>query len=627
MEERASTTADPASDRLAHAVALLGYLGLSLLYLRPIWRLFGSHIPPNPGDPVFNLWVLKWGAHQFRLGLPDFWNAPIFFPAPATITYSDHLLGPAAFFASFTSLFPNPLAAFNTLFLGSFVLCGWTTWWVFRRSGLSRTAAFLGGCVFAFSSFRWDQMSHIQVLLAQWIPLALWSWDRLLAEATWKRAGLFVLFYVLHVTGGSYLAYMIHYPMLAILVCRLPQIRIEPRRILRVAAPAAGVAAAVFVLLNIPYLQSARKLGLERNPLEIRLNSATTVSYVTPSASNFYTDEWFESWRRNENSLFPGLLATGLLLTGAAQGWRRRRQAPLRPLSPVRKAALIALVLLALLGWAAGDVWTWTGTSPLGRLGLGSSEKAATWLLAGGLLALLLRRRWGGNWPLRLSDMDPWHRGLLLSAVFCVLLTFPVFYLPLAKLIPGLSGMRVTARFYAFASLSIAFFAGRTLDALLARMGRRAKAAFALLAAAVLLIEVFPKPLTFHPLPQERDFPEVYHWLAGRDDVRAFLELPLRDDLTAISYMYFGTLHWKPMINGYSGYLPADYYWLRENCCWPAPGGSTLERLRSLGMSHIVVHEDKLGKWKRDALEEWEREEAVRLVHRSGDARVYQVLQ
>ena len=627
----------PAPARLAagwaYALAALGYLLLSTFYLRTILGFFGTGIPPNPGDPVFNLWVLKWGAHQIRLGMPDFWNAPIFFSSQMTTTYSDHLLGPAAFMAAFTSLVSNPLAAFNVLFLGSFVLCGWTTFYVLRKSGLGGAAAFFGGCVFAFSSFRWDQMSHIQVLLAQWIPLVLWTWDRLLAEATWKRAGLFLLFYLLHVTGGSYLAYMIHFPMLVLLAIRLPRLRrlrreSRLRQALRVLVPAGVAGALVFGALYFPYWQTSRTLQLKRSNKEFQIYGATLISYVTPSASNAYTGEWFESWRRNENSLFAGVLPTALLVAGAVAGLRRRRQPPARPLTRTQWGVFWTLTLLAAVGVWAAEVLVWTGQSPLSRWGLSTSIKSPMWLLIGGLIALLLRRRWGGNWLLRLSDMDPWERGLLVSGVLCFLLTLPIVYTPMAKLIPGLSGMRVPARFYAFVSLSVAFFASRTLDLGLSRLGPSRRRLAATLAIAFLLLEVYPKPLSWTDLPQERDFPAVYHHLARRNDVRAVLELPLRDDMTAVSYMYFATLHWKPLVNGYSGYIPLDYMAFRNTCCWPVPNREQIDILRGQGVSHILVHGDKLQrKWKQRAISRWEQTGEVRLEFAGDGDRLYRIVE
>src|SRR6185436_1535238 len=207
-----------------HALAALAYLGLSLYYLRPIWRVFRDHIAPDPGDPWLVLTVLKWGMHQMRLGMPDFWNLPFFFPARGVTTYSDSLLGPAAFGTLLTSLFPGvtAVAVYNLLFLSSFVLCAWGTWYVLRRSGTGAAAAFLGGCIFAFSSYRWDQTSHAQMLLMGLIPLTLWTWDRLLEAPSLRRAALFLLFFLLHETGGSYLAYMILFPMAVMLAVRAP---------------------------------------------------------------------------------------------------------------------------------------------------------------------------------------------------------------------------------------------------------------------------------------------------------------------------------------------------------------------------------------------------------------------
>lgn len=543
----------------ASAAALAAYLGVSILYLRPIVERFASHLPFSPVDPVLNLYLLKWGAHQIRLGLPDFWNAPFFYPAREVIALSDHMLGPAAFAAVFTAMGsdgPGFVAAYNALFLGSFVLCGWAAFEVMRRGGIGGLPAFFGGAVFAFSSFRWDQVSHLQMLLAMWIPPTLWTFDRLLERPGWRRAGAFLLFYALHVTGGTYLAYMIHVPLLVLLLNRLPSLVKQGgwRRDLRVLAPAGLAAAALTVALFLPYM--GRGEALRRSQWEIRTWGASPLSYVTPSASNLYAGEWSEPWRRPENALFAGFLPTALILAAGSRGLLR-----------------------------------------------------------------LARRE-----PAGLARLTPWERGLLAAGIASFLLTFPAVFQPLASALPGLGAMRVPARFYPFVSFAVAWFAARELERwrgrLAASRGRRWLAAGALL---FLLVELAPRPWFWFPVPAEEDYPPVYGWLAGREEVDAILELPIRDDASEALAMVFGTRHWKPLVNGYSGHFPPTYTWLRQNCCWPMPEGEALERLREWGVTHVLVHRHELRRWEKRGLERWARRTGARRVYAAGGDRVYRI--
>ena len=609
-----------------HGLAALGYSALSALYLRPALRVLGTHIAPDPGDPLFILVVLKWGMHTIRNGLAGFWEAPFFFPAHGVTAYSDHLLGPAAFGALSAVFTSTALLVYNVHFFGSFVLCGWGTWYVLRRAGTGVTAAFLGGCMYAFSSFRWDQLSHITVLLMQWIPLTLWTLDRLLERPGWRRAGIFLFFYALHVTGGSYLSYMIHVPLLILLLHRAPGLWRQGalKTALRVLVPTGAACLALLLAVYLPYLRSAHRQ--ERSALEIRHYGASLASYFTPSEKNLYggrTETW---WRRPENSLFAGFLPTALILFAAWEG-RRRLTPPLRPFSARKRMILAALSALAVAGYLLAEYKTWqvSGRTALPALPEFVGYKVAAGLLALGLVALVLRRVWGGNWPLRLADLGPWQRGLLISGVVCFLLSHPVAYLALREVVPGLSGMRVPARFYAFVSLSLAWFAARELDRLLQRAAGWRRA-WATLAAVVLLVELAPKPLNWEPLPQERDFPPVYHWLAKQDQVQAVLELPVWDDSTEISYMYFATRHWKPLVNGYGGFFPARYRELRETCCWPLPDPRQLARLRSWGVTHVLLHPDALEKkWAYRAQAAWERQPGVSLEYDDGCDRVYRI--
>src|SRR6185295_3366256 len=161
-----------------------------------------------------------------------------------------------------------------------------------------------------------------------------------------------------------------------------------------------------------------------------------------------------------------------------------------------------------LTGFVRGEIATWSffKVEQLPSHGF-DYRLSATGLLLG-LVALGLRRWWGGNWPLRLADLSPWERGLLFSGVLAFFLTFPIVYEPLMRWIPGLSGMRVSARFYSFVSLPIAWFAARELDRRLRRVGSpmlRSIAAAGL--AAFLLVELAPSRFEWTSTPPDGDYP------------------------------------------------------------------------------------------------------------------------
>src|SRR5262249_33714735 len=153
------------------------------------------------------------------------------------------------------------------------------------------------------SPFRFEQLGHLQVLLAGFIPLVFWTFDRLLAAPSGRRAAAFLLVYALHVTGGSYLAYMIHFPLAALAVNPLGDLRRrgDRRRPLAILLPTALAAGLILFAVFSPYLAQARG-DLKREPWELYTYGASLASLVTPADWNFYEGPWADGWKRQENA-------------------------------------------------------------------------------------------------------------------------------------------------------------------------------------------------------------------------------------------------------------------------------------------------------------------------------------
>jgi len=657
----------PGPKRLLHGLfAAVAYGLAGLWYLRPIARLHADHLTPSAEDPLFTLYVLKWVMHQARLGFPDLWNANAFFPAKGALAFSDPFLAPAL-----EVLFVrNAISGYNLLLFTSFVLCGLAMWWVLAESGCSAPAAILGGAMFAFCPFRWSHLNHMAMLVGQWIPLTLWSFDRLLAERTPRRAVLFALVYVLNLTSGCYFAYMTLVALLVLCANRLAAEwrEVLSRRALAVLAPAAIVVAVATVALFLPFLRLSRTMDMARDEATVVRNAAALTSYLSPAPENTYSlhppralwarsrlPRWEQPFTRAENTLFPGILASAFAVVGAVafvRRWRNRGPEPLPgaedardgvaaprsgagalpPLAPGRRLALAGLLLLALAAVAIGDLYTLRLDRDTALAHWLPPASRATWLALGALFAASvaawtwLRRRWLGRGLLHWRDVDPWERGLVLTGIVCLLLSLPLAYVPLMRLVPGLDAMRVPARFAFLVEITVVFLAARGIDALRRRIARPAARATAVAAIAVaLFVELAPRPLHWVPLLREEQFPEVYRWLAGRDDVRAIVEVPMKAGGREAPYMYFSTLHWKPIANGYSSFLPLSYVRLSAAMGRQLPSAAALDLAASMGVTHAIVHSDRLGPPERYRAWEQAMAERLDLVEAFGADRVYRL--
>jgi hypothetical protein len=188
-------------------------------------------------------------------------------------------------------------------------------------------------------------------------------------------------------------------------------------------------------------------------------------------------------------------------------------------------------------------------------------------------------------------------------------------YKPLYDWVLPFRGLRVPARADVLVLLGTAVLAGIGLERLTSRIARRG-AAIAVAASVVIVacIEYGTRP---HLQVVDRRVSVWYHWLKTIPHAVVFewpTDVPWRlNQMVDVNYMYRSTLHWRPLLNGYSGHYPSSYIdLLLAMRSFPYTG--SIDYLRQKGANVLVLHEISGSRPSYDeALERLAREPGVQV--------------
>jgi hypothetical protein len=543
-----------------HAAAVLAYAALTLAYTWPMVLQLGSVAPNDLGDPLLSTWTLWWNASVLPL-TERWWNGPIFFPAPDTLTLSDHRLGIGLISTPAIWLGWSPAAAHNLAFLASFVLGAVGAYALgFALTG-NHGAAFLAGLVFGFNPFRAGHLPHLELLCSYWLPVALlalhrWGetrkpvWLVALSAALTMQAVTSVYYFAFFgVVVGLWLVWFVR--------LRLP--------LKDYAALGASLAAPLVIIAPIllRYRRAHASMGLSRTLVEIESFSADLVGLLTtPQTLALWNSPL--SWDKGEGALYPGAVAVALVVAGllamapppvpAWQIWKRR----------LRQALLVGGAFAAIAA-AVPAVWGPVTADVLGvSLSISQSFKpvSVAVLLVGGWLLTTdrIRREWHARSTLAffaLTTVAMWvfalgPTGRVLGERF--LYKAPYSWL---MLLPGVdTAFRVPARFGMLAALTLSAATALAWVGLTRGRSRRWTAVAASVAALAIVADSWIKPMQLPSLPSPLEIP------ADAPPDAVVLELPL-GVLEDAAAMYRSIAYGRPTINGLSGYDPPHYQVLR----------------------------------------------------------------
>lgn len=526
-----------AGERVA---VLVGFVALALAWTWPLARRPGTTMAAPFGDPLLNAWILGWDAERLRHGLSGLWNAPPFHPHPDTLAYSEHLLGIAAPLAPVYWLTGNAVLLYNVALIGSFALAGIGMYLLARGLTGRRDAAVLAALAFMWCPNRAPQVTHLQVLVNGWMPIALWALHRYFATGSRRALAGFVAAFVIQGLSNGYFLFFLAVPVAIVAGVELMRHR---DRLTTHAMHMAAAAIAIGLLIApvaSAYLRVKREQGLSRTRGDAVQFGARPADYFTVSHQPRLWSQVLPIGS-GEKELFPGLVVI-LLALGVLVPMVRRDDAGPR----------------------------------LGPTGMVSANVGVPLYAAIAAVAFVL-------------SMGP-EPALSAAVRFS---SGPYDWL--ATVVPGLDGLRVPARFAVVVYLALAVLAAYGASRLLDRMRAPAvRGVFVVVLGTATVAEGYMGPLPLERIPSAQMAGDraAYEWLATQP-AGPMLELPLGDPDPAVRYQFRTLIHGNRIVNGYSGYGSA----LQDFLLGPpsteggaAGAGDQLAMFRALGLRYVVIH-------------------------------------
>lgn len=603
--------------------ALCAYVAAAVVATWPLALGLGRDVAWDLGDSVLNMWILSWDVEQMRriaggdlARVASFFDANIFHPLPLTLAYSEHLLAQAMQIAPLYLLTANPILCYNLLFLSTFALSGLGMYLLVRELTGNPWAAFVAGLIFAFAPYRLAQASHLQVLSSQWMPFVFYGLLRYFeTRRVTPLAGAALALVAQNLSSGYYLLFFA--PFVA--AFGLWQIAMRglwrDRRVWAHLTAAALVVAAITAPFLVPYAAVRAQGFVERTLTEVSRFSADVYSYATAFPGQRVWGSSMQAFPKPEGELFPGavplvLALIGLFLWGQAG---RARMAGLTKPAPQFVAWLFAALAIghtiaALVTIAVRRTTIDTG---LFVLRIGNINQLLLRAAIAFVLLLIVSPAARGRTSAFMRD-----RGFFLAALIAAFwlslgpvpqsmgrpLEIAAPYAFLLEYVPGFDGVRVPARFAMIVALLLAVLAGYGA-AVLTRwtFGRPALALLTLLFLAEsthlpFIVNGATPPRGFNA-PEARVYrparaPAIYHAIAQVSAGGVLAELPLGYPDFDQRAIFYSTVHWKPIVNGYSGFTPPHYGRLTAVLSEiPRHADISLATMREMGVTHVLVHE------------------------------------
>ena len=519
----------------AAAVCLL----LAIVHTWPLALNPGRYSRNDNGDAQLTEWILAWVEHQLPRHPTQLFEANIFYPAHDALAFSEPLIVPALMGAPLAAAGASPVLVHNVLLIAGFALTAFAGWWLIVEWTGDSIAGLLTGSAFAFNTHTLTRLAHIQGVHIYGLPLVLLHADRLLREPRARDAGLLAFWMTVLAYTSGYLVVFAVVMLAAVFLVRAREWLGRTRAFVPAVTGAAVLALVATLPVYMPYRRVARDQHMLRSLDIVKDYSATLKGYLA-TAGRIHYETWSKVFFKDPvDAFFPGIVVIALAALAVVRYGRREPPAG-------KQRLILSLVVLAVVGLV---------------LSLGTGTPVYGW----------------------------------------------VFHL-----FPPMQGLRAAARFGNLFLLAMAVLAGLGLAAWRAlpssrgalapsrgfRLRAEGRTWIAILLLVLVNVEALRAPFEYREFT---GIPGIYRLLADEPGRVVLAEQPFFPRWAIFEnapYVLASTAHWRPLMNGYSGYTP-DSYQHYADAFWYFPEDWAIKAMKDAGVTHVMVHLQRFG--ERDA--------------------------
>ena len=524
------------SRRSAFAICLF----LAAAHTWPLVLDPGRYSRNDNADTQLNEWILAWVEHELPRDPAHLFEANIFYPAHDALAFSEPLIVPALIGTPLAWAGASPVLVYNLVVIAGYALTAFATFVLVEAWTGSFMAGLLAGSLFAFNTHTLTRFAHVQGIHIYGLPLALLALDRLVRGGSYRTALLLAGAVAMMAYTSGYLVVFAAVMTGIVLITRAADWWPRARQLAPRLAAAGLVAAIAIAPVYLPYHRAARDQHMVLALDIVKDYSATPAGYLA-SAGRLHFSTWSGRFFKDPvDSFFPGfvvLALAGIAIVAAA----RRRTADGDPV----RARVLMLAAIAVAGVV---------------LSLGTATPVYGWLFA---------------------------------------------------IFPPMQGLRAAARFGNLFLLAVAVLGGMGLATLLPpkggsheiSVGRReistdksrgfrlqAEGGWLAIVLVVLVnVESLRAPMTYQPFD---GIPGLYRLLAAEPGPVVLAEQPFFPRWAIFRnapYVLASTAHWRPLMNGYSGYTPESYQRYAD-AFWYFPEEWAIQAMKDAGVTHVMVH-------------------------------------